>query len=456
VATSPQTIQDLRAKRAAHRHWKADGIEASLWIAAAAGLALMIESGGLLTVSGIDYIYSLGRAAGIVAAVLVMSQVLLISRSPWIDRVIGHDRAALRHTRYGKIAFILMLVHLGLITVMTAYYDGKSVFEQFLDFSQVGWFMLTAQIGFGLFLLVVATSLYIVRSKWRYENWYAVHLIVYVAIAFVVPHQFMEGSTFRTGGFAWWFWFALYAFAFGSLIVFRMIRPVVNLSRHDLRVAEVTPNPDGSTSVVMTGKDLDRLRARPGQFFLWRFLDKERWSQSHPFSLSRNPDGESLRITVKASGDHSSSLAGLAVGTRVLADGPLGVFTDVARTKPGIALFAAGIGITPIRSMLEAHSPEDGPCAVVYRVRSEEEAPLLDEVRELAALRGADLHVLMGGRGEGWAPAGHEGSLTDAIPDLLSRDVYVCGPGAWAAVVEAEALAAGCPRESVHREQFAW
>ncbi|PKQ25083.1 MAG: oxidoreductase [Actinobacteria bacterium HGW-Actinobacteria-4] len=456
MTTSTQTVQEARTKRSARRSWWVDGIEASVWIASAAAVALMIESGGLLTVSAIDYLYALGRAAGIVAAVLVMSQVLLISRSPWIERAIGHDRAALKHTRFGKIAFILMLVHVAFITLMSAYYDGKGALEQLLSFSDAGWFMLAAQVGFGIFALVVATSLYLVRSRWRYENWYAVHLSVYIAIAFVVPHQFMEGSTFRSGGLAWWFWFTLYAFAFGSLIVFRMIRPGVNLMRHDLRVSEVTVNPDGSTSVVMTGRNLDRLRARPGQFFLWRFLDKERGREAHPFSLSRQPDGKTLRITVKPSGDHSGSLAGLAIGTRVVADGPLGVFSDVSRTKPGLALFAAGIGITPIRAMLETHGADDGACTVVYRVRSAEEAPLLDEVQALAASSGAQLHVLTGGRGDGWAPAGHEGSLTDLIPDLTDRDVYICGPAVWAAVVEAEALAAGVPRESVHREQFAW
>src|SRR5690606_39862873 len=63
---------------------------------------------------------------------------------------------------------------------------------------------------FALFAIVVATSLLIVRRHWRYETWHAVHVIVYIAIALVVPHQFIEGSTFRGKGLAWYFWLLLY------------------------------------------------------------------------------------------------------------------------------------------------------------------------------------------------------------------------------------------------------
>lgn len=75
-------------------------------------------------------------------------------------------------------------------------------------------------------------------------------------------------------------------------------------------------------SITITGRGLDRLAARPGQFFVWRFLTPGHWHEAHPFSLSAAPDGRRLRITVKAVGDHSAGLASLAPGTRVLAEGP--------------------------------------------------------------------------------------------------------------------------------------
>ncbi len=425
-----------------------------MWLAAVAGVALMIASGGLQAASATDGVYAVGRALGIVAAVLMMTQVLLASRAPWVERAIGHDRAIAQHTRVGKVAIILMLLHAVLLTTASGTYDGRDPVSQFLAWPQYGWFMLVAQIALGTFLIVLITSLTAVRLRWPYERWHAVHLLVYVGVAFAVPHQFLEGSTFRTGGLSWWFWAALWTLSIGSFVVYRLIRPLVLLARHDLRVAAVATLPDGSTSVTLEGRDLARLRASAGQFFLWRFLSPGLRTQSHPYSLSAAP-GDTLRITVKPSGTGSSAVRSLAPGTRVLIEGPLGVFTHGSRTADHLVLICAGIGVTPVRSMLEGAAPGDR-ITVIMRARTRDEAPLLDEVEALAAERGADLHVLVGHRGETWGTRETPALIKDFVDDPRGADVYICGPRAWAAAVEADALAAGVPRDSVHREEFGW
>jgi len=417
-------------------------------------VAFVAASGGFAATRPIDYVYNWGRIAGVIAAVLVMNQVLLISRVPWIERVLGHDRAATTHANMGKVAFILMLMHVGFVLMVTAYYDGRSLLGQIGAFWELGWFMVTATFALGLFTLVVATSLLIVRRRWRYETWHAVHLIVYVAIALVVPHQFIEGSTFRGKGYAWWFWVMLYVLTFGSWLAFRVIRPLALYARYRPEVAHVTPNPDGSVSVGISGAGVDRLASRPGQFFLWRFLAPGYWREAHPYSLSRVPGPNDLRISVSPAGDGSAALANIPVGTRVIIEGPLGVFSEAVRSRPGVVLVAAGIGITPIRTMLEAHT--DGPCDVVVRASSEADAPLIDEVRELAREHGANLHELYGPRGDNWTPALGSTSLAQLVDDLDERDIYICGPIAWTDAVVADAVAAGVAPEAIHRERFGW
>lgn len=282
------------------------------------------------------------------------------------------------------------------------------------------------------------------------------HLLTYVGVAFAIPHQFLEGSTFRDGGATWWYWLALYVIAWGSLITFRVVVPLARFGRHDVRVARVTSLADGSTSVELSGRELDRLGAKPGQFMLWRFLDRGRWRDVHPFSLSSATSPTEMRITVKPSGDGSAGLASIEPGTRVLVEGPFGIFSAVSRTRQGVVLVAAGIGITPIRAMLEELDPAHGPVDVIVRARSRDEAPLLDEVEELAAANGAALYVVLGARGDGWSSTEHPATLESLVPDVAERDVYICGPGHWAAAVEQEARAAGVGRDSVHRETFAW
>lgn len=444
-----------RARATAWRSWWADGLEAAVWLAAVTGIAFMIAGGSLAYASSAaDWTYAFGRALGIVAAVLMMAQVLLASRAPWVERVLGHDRAIALHTRWGKVAIVLMLVHLTIMTTVTASYDGRSVVSQVLTWPQYGWWMLAALVAGVAFLVVLVTSLTAVRLRWPYERWHAVHLLVYVGVAFAVPHQFLEGSTFRSGGVAWWFWAVLWVVSLGSFVIFRIARPLVLLEHHDVRVESVTPLPDGSTTVTMTGRYLDHLHARPGQFFLWRFLTPGLAWQHHPYSLSAAP-GDRLRITVKPSGDGSRALAGLTPGTRVIADGPLGVFHHGTRTGHALVLVAAGIGVTPVRAMLEECGPED-EVTVVIRARSRDEAPLLEEVEALAAERGARLIVVLGPRGDSWGSVDQPMAVRDLVDEPATTDLFVCGPSPWAQQVADDARASGLKPEAIHLEKFGW
>src|SRR6478735_1546545 len=127
----------------------------------------------------------------------------------------------------GGLTTVSPVVYVSLIVIMTAHYDGQSVFAAIPAMWDLGWFMVAAQAAFGFFTLVVATSLLIVRRRWRYETWHTVHLLVYAAIALVVAHQFIQGSTFISKGAAWWFWLALYVVALGSWLTFRVVKPLV-------------------------------------------------------------------------------------------------------------------------------------------------------------------------------------------------------------------------------------
>ncbi len=106
--------------------------------------------------------------------------------------------------------------------------------------------------------------------------------------------------------------------------------------------------------------------------------------------------------------------------------------------------------------MLEDPETAMGGCDVVIRARSERETPVLHEVEALAAARGARLHVLMGPRGTGWAPAHGPQSLAAFMVDPASTDVFICGPARWSDMVEEDARRAGLPAEAIHREVFSW
>ena len=125
-----------------------------------------------------------------------------------------------------------------------------------------------------------------------------------------------------------------------------------------------------SASSLLVG-DCTELRAEAGQFFKWRFLTRELWWAANPYSLSAAPRRDLLRITVKITGDHSQALLRLKPGVRVVAEGPYGAFTAARRTRRRVLLLAGGVGITPLRSLLETLQGRPGDIDLIYRANVE-------------------------------------------------------------------------------------
>jgi predicted ferric reductase len=312
--------------------------------------------------------------------------------------------------------------------------------------------MITATVGTALLLGVVASSLVIVRRRLSYEWWYVVHLMAYAGIALGWFHQIPTGNELVLDHTAANYWRGLYVATIVVLVVFRVLAPLSGALRYRLRVAEVTPEAPGVVSLHITGRNLDRLRAHAGQFFVWRFLDGKRWRSAHPFSLSAAPDGRSLRITVKALGDHTARLADLRPGTRVLAEGPFGVFTERARRREKAVLIAGGIGITPVRALLETMR---GDVVVVYRAISEADVIFREELDRIAAARRTTVHYVLGDhRGDG-ADLLSPTHLKELVPDIEERDVFLCGPPAMTEALEHNVRGARVPRRHIHTERFA-
>jgi predicted ferric reductase len=314
--------------------------------------------------------------------------------------------------------------------------------------------MITATVGTGLLIAVVVSSVVIVRRRLRYEAWYAVHLAAYAGIALAWFHQIPTGNELVLDRVAADYWRALYIATLLLLIGFRVVAPMVDAFRYGLRVTDVVEEGPGVVSLRIAGRGLHRLQARAGHFFLWRFLTRGRWWASHPFSISEAPGGDSLRITVKALGDFTSRIGEIRPGTRVAAEGPFGTFTDAARRRHGAAvLIAGGIGITPVRSLIEEMR---GDLIVLYRVVRDEDLIFRDELDRIAADRGIAVHLLVGdhttAEGSRLLSPDH---LRELVPDIADRDVYVCGPPAMTDAIERNVRASRVSKRSIHVERFA-
>ncbi|MEH0425312.1 ferredoxin reductase family protein [Streptomyces stelliscabiei] len=400
--------------------------------------------------TGKNGVLTVAKFFGLHAAVLMLFQLLLVARLPWLDRRIGMDRLTVWHRWIGFTLLWTILTHAALVVLGYAKLSDTSMTKTFSALAGVPASLL-GMLAAAIVVVVAAVSARQIRRRLRYETWHALHLLLYVALGLAFVHQLQETTTFTSSAPAQIYWWVLWLFAFGSLIAGRIVLPVWRNAYHRFEVVAVVPESDDVVSVHVTGRHLDRLPARAGQFCFWRFPGHNPWWTANPFSLSAAPDGRTLRLTAKASGTTSAGLRHLPIGTRAFVEGPYGAFTSLHRTRPGALLIAGGVGITPVRAMLEEKPA--GDVVVLYRVRSEDDAVLIDEVRTLVEDLGGQLHLLTGRRGEG-SPPFEPQNLRALVPDIAERDVYVCGPAAMTSAVLGALQGLQVPRSQVHAERF--
>jgi ferredoxin-NADP reductase len=148
----------------------------------------------------------------------------------------------------------------------------------------------------------------------------------------------------------------------------------------------------------------------------------------------------------------------MPIGTRVFIEGPYGALTGAARTKARVLLVAGGIGITPLRALLEELPASRGNLTLIYRASGPEELVFKREIDELASLRGATVHYLVGKRGSREMPSDplDPRALRKLVPDIHSRDVYVCGPTGMMTRTLSSLRWLKIPADQIHYERFAF
>jgi putative oxidoreductase len=448
------TFGPLRGRRQADRRDLLAGLG---WVSTAFAVTLYLADGTFTTISSLaDALHALGVVSGLVATNAMLFMLLLAARVPVIDRAIGQVKAIQWHRQLGQITVLGVLAHALLILAGAAWSHRAGI----VGALQTLWSndMALAAASLGLLLVISVTSVVAVRQKLRYEVWHIIHLLSYLSVILAIPHMFTLGSTLATGTWQRIYWTTLLLAVGTCLLAYRVLVPLYRSWRHDLRLAEVTRISPDVYHLRFTGRHLDELDIEGGQYMTWRLCARGLWSQPHPFSLSKAPSDNELRITIRTVGDGTSQLAAAKPGTRVLFEGPYGVFTDRARTRNGLLLIAAGTGVTPVYSMLESSTADPTLTAVVLRASDPKDLLLLDEFRRLCDERGVALHVMTGPRHEGrWVNAKYAAhNIGSLVGDLNDCDVFVCGPAGFVDAVLEEAAALGLPEEQRHEERFTW
>jgi predicted ferric reductase len=422
---------------------------AGIGFGAVVASVLTSETHGALAAPG-GMLTAVGRMAAFTGAYLMLIMVVLVARLPWLESAVGQDQLVRWHRKIAPWAIGLIITHVLAITLGYAQADGTPVLHEAWVLIRSYPDVLAAVVGFGLLLLAAISSYRAIRRRLRYETWWVVHLYLYLGLALAFIHQIVTGASFVGHPLAKALWIAVWLATAGLVLVFRIGQPVWRSLRHRLRVVEVRDEAPGVISVICRGRHLEQLAVSGGQFFLWRFLTRELWWQAHPFSLSALPRPPYLRVTIKATGDASRMVARLRPGTPVAIEGPYGAFTDHARMSDGVLLVGAGVGITPLRALLE-DLPRGTDVVVVLRASTAADLVHRAEIDSLVRHHGGRLHEVVGARHRVRLGAR---TLRHLVPDIISRDVYVCGPAGFDAEIIDAAQKLGVAREQIHIEAF--
>lgn len=429
------------------------------------GAVLLVIAAGAIAVIGLwwqntqfifglgDWLTNAGRLTGLLAGYAVVVLLALMARVPALEHGIGTDRLARLHAMGGRYTVCLAVAHTLLIIWGYAVTARTNVLSETATLVTTYTDVLMATVAVLLLVFVGIVSARAARRRLSYEAWHFVHLYTYLAIALAFSHQFATGADF-VDPFARWLWSIMYVAVGVVLLWYRVVTPVAGLFRHRLRVSEVRRESKDVVSIYITGQRLDDLGAASGQFFRWRFLTRDLWWAANPYSLSAAPTAKVLRITVKTAGKHSAALLGLRPGTAVLAEGPYGSFTAARRRCRNVLLIGAGVGITPLRALLENLPASRGDITLIYRTRTERDLVLRHEIDQIAAARGARVHYLIGSRAGAASDPLSGDQLMRLVPNLVRHDVFICGPDAMAVAVRAGLRRAGVPSGNIHHESF--
>lgn len=422
-------------------------------------------SGHLLYKSTYSIMLTLGRLLGLILVSLALLQLLIMSRAPWIEQAFGLDKLARVHHRIGKYFIIPLILHPLFILLSYSGFAETGIVSQYFTFLKNDD-LLQATIAFLLFFGIIVYSILHVWKKWNFERWYYTHIFMYAAILLAFSHQTELGGDFANSTWFTYYWDAAYIFTLFNLGYFRFLKPYLLFRKHQFTVSTIAPETADVRSVYITGKRMDQYPICAGQFMIVRFIQKGFWWQAHPFSLSKYPDGKELRLSIKASGDFSSTVGNIAPGTKVIIEGPYGVFTAQHSKTNKVLLIAGGIGITPYQGMLEDLGRAGKDIVLIYGNKTEADIALRKELEELSGKYNIHIHHVLSNQDELSLNTSHSALCTFSsgfvtpeliqrlVPDVASREIFLCGPPPMLNVLIKSLPQLGVPKNKIYFEKF--
>ncbi len=411
---------------------------------------------------GRGLLINLSVALGFVGLAMMGLQFALVARFKSVSAPFGMDVVLQYHRQMAYVALLFILAHPLLLFVEDT---------RFLALLNPVTAPLRAHMAVTstvALLILVALSVWRKKLKISYEMWQLTHGVLgVVIIATALAHVFLVGY-YVDEPWERALWLAMSA-AFVFLLVWvRVVRPLQRY-RSPWRVKEVIPERGETSTIVLEQQNGNGFHFEPGQF-AWIMAGKSPFAiTQHPFSISSSAEQpDRVTLSVKSAGDFTSSIAALKPGATVYLDGPHGAFTIDRHEGPGFVFIGAGVGVTPLMSMLRtlADRKDVRPCYLFLGNRNQESITFREEIEALKSRLDLKVIHVLSRPDEGWE--GEKGHIDASVvsrgltgedhrrlPPRCQRLVYfICGPEAMMDAAEHALAQLGAPAENVHSERF--
>lgn len=413
-----------------------------------------LGSGTLALTDTAGLLIALGRIAGLGMTYLLLSQLLFIGRIPLIEQTFGHDGLNNVHRKLGYFLVFAIVVHPLLLTAGWASKMSVSMWSQYVDFLTNWEDVAMAAAGIAILIIAGIVSLPWIKRLFVYDVWHAGHMLMYLGVLLTLPHQNTADVAAFPVLFSYWV-FLIVATGL-SVSYYRFGRPLLYYWKYHFAVSRIMQESADTYSVYITGKNISHFSFQPGQFANFLFLTPNLWWRPHPYSFSCVPGSDLLRITIKALGKATAITPSIPTGTRVIIDGPLGLFTRSSMITQKALLVAGGIGITPLRSLAEELHSADIDTAMLYAAKTRSDLVFENELRDI----GISPICMLSGEKDVPTPycSGFfaKDNLATFVPDIVARDIFMCGPKPMMESLEKCFLEMGVPREQIHYEKFSY
>lgn len=354
---------------------------------------------------------ALGLWVGAVSILLMAWSFILALRPRILEPLFGGLDSMYRVHRWaGSLAVAFMFWHTSIEPEIEGGIRGaaESIADSAEDLAGAGEMMLYILIGLSL------------ARIFPYRFWRWTHKLLGVPFVFASWHFFTAEKTYANGS-AWGWWFGFWMVAGIATYLWRVVGLDMFRRGNPHRVVAVEHT--GSTTRIELEPIGRPLGQELGQFAFLKF-DVPGMSEPHPFTIASAPERGNLEFFIRHLGDWSAKLPETELmGAKVFVEGPYGEFEPFGHDDERPVWIAGGVGITPFLAALDRPIAGHRP-TLLYAVRSVEDNPIVDRLREAEAAGRVDLQLFTTATGR-LSPS----ALDERFPDgMAGCHVALCGP----------------------------